>query len=326
MNKEHIISEFRLKPFGSKGFFKGSLACPICGRSDKFGIIFSNQGSGVTHCFYCSTSVPLFRILKALGRTDLLDYNYEYKGKKELASLQKEIIQENKEVTLPIGFRSILYDEYLHNRGFTKEQYQQFKVGVAELDPRTENKIIFQIYQNQKFAGWIARSRESKEWHHENLRKYKELGEPLVLRYRNSENDFSKILGGLDEITPNTHTLILVEGLMDKANIDRLMFLNDQEEVKCCFTFGSDLSVDQIDLIPSTVENVILMYDEGTLNNIREAGSRLISLFTVKVALIKEKNIDPGNIDADRLSKLFLNMIDFLYFYRHILTPKHKII
>jgi len=322
MNQEKIISELRLKPFGSKGWQRGQLSCPECNRSDKFAVLFSDRG-GVCHCFYCSLSLPLFKVLRDIGRTDLLDSDYEFKGKIELQPLKKEKKQEEeKQTQLPLGFVRIDSDQYLEDRDFTPYQYEQFKVGVAELDPRTCDKLVFQIYQHGKLSGWIARSRKSKEWHHENLKRYKELGEPLVLRYRNSENDFSKMLGGLDEITHHTHTLILVEGLFDKANIDRLMNLNDQEEIKCCFTFGSDLNVAQADLIPSTVEKVILMYDAETISNTREAGMRLLSLFDVKVALITDPNVDPGNITEHALCNLFLNMKDFLYFYRSIHLPK----
>lgn len=314
MNKARIISLFSLKNFGQKGFMKGQLFCPECGKNDKFGVIFLDKGA-VTHCFYCSVSIPLWKILKDLGHTDLLDHEYEYVEGSTLPYLNTEKVELEKSVELPIGFRRINDLTYLRDRNFTKDQYEQFKVGIASLDPRTENKVIFLIYQKNKLAGWLARSKETKEWHHENLRRHKEFKEPLVLRYRNSNNDFSKMLGGLDEITENTHTLILVEGLFDKANLDRLMGLNDLEEIKCCYTFGSDLSIDQVDLIPSTVERVILLYDKDTIISLKKAGERLISLFEVKVALIEDKDIDPGNMNQNYLSKIFLNLQDFIYFY-----------
>lgn len=323
IDQNKIISEFRLKPFGSKGWKRGQLFCPDCGRNDKFGVLFLNNG-GVARCFYCQTPYPLFRILKNIGREDLLDFSYEYKGKIELPSLKKEKkVAADKECILPLGFVNINKDPYLQERGFTSHQYLQFGVGVSLLDPRTDDKLIFKIMQRGRLAGWLARSRESKEWHHANLKSHKEKGTELILRYRNSENDFSKMLGGLDEITPNTHTIILVEGLFDKANLDRLLQLNEADEVKCCFTFGSDLSVDQVDLIPTTVKEVILMYDPGTVRNIREAGGRLLSMFEVYVALIEKENVDPGNIDAQHLAEILFKMKNFLYFYCQIFLPNN---
>jgi len=315
MNKSKIISEFSLTTFGSKGFLKGQLYCPECSRNDKFGILFKENGA-LCHCFYCSTSYSLNKILRDIGRTDLLEYDFDYEPTSSLAPLKKEEeIADDKDTKLPIGFMRIKQDDYLDARGFTPEQYDQFHVGVAELDPKTEDKIVFQLYQHDVPAGWMARSRKSKEWHHENLRRHRELGEPLVLRYRNSNNDFSRMLGGLDEIMKDTHTLILVEGIMDKANIDRLMHLNEQQEIKCCFTFGSDLSINQIDLIPESVDTVILMYDAGTIKMMKLAGGRLMSSFDVQVALIEGRDADPGSISEKELSKLLSNLKSFIYFY-----------
>jgi hypothetical protein len=322
MNQTVIITEFDLKPFGSKGWVRGKLFCPDCGRNDKFAVMFNDKGA-VAHCFYCATAWPLWKILKDIGRTDLLDHDYEFSGKFELADLESIAAEEEeKEVKLPIGCIRINHDDYLADRGFLPWQYEQYGVSIAEIDARTENKLVFRIYQHGRLAGWIARTRMSKEWHKDNLRRYKENGDPLVLRYRNSENDFNKLLGGLDEITPETHTVILVEGLFDKANIDRLLALNDSPMVKCCFTFGDDLSVQQVDLIPPTVETVILMYDEGTVKQLKGAGEKLMNRFDVQVAMIEEKEVDPGNITAEKLSKLFLSMKSFLYFYSSLSLSK----
>jgi len=315
MNKDKIVKEFHLKRFGSKEWMRGDLCCPSCGKSDKFGVLFVDN-SGVTRCFYCSQSIPLWKILKDIGRSDLLDWEFEYTGKISLAPLKKvNDKEEEKAVDLPIGFVRTTNSPYLWNRGFTPEQFEQFKVGAAPLDPRTEDKVVFLIYQQGKLAGWMARSEHSKEWHHENLRRHKQFNDPLVLRYRNSNNDFAKMLGGIDEVTENTSTLILVEGLFDKANLDRLMGLNDAEDIKCCYTFGSDLSVEQVALIPKTVDQVILMYDKGTIHSMREAGGRLMSLFMVKVALIEDESVDPGCMCKKYLSRLLSNLKEFIYFY-----------
>jgi len=126
------------------------------------------------------------------------------------------------------------------------------------------------------------------------------------------------MLGGLDEITDRTHTLILVEGLMDKANIDRLMDLDNIDEIKCCFTFGSNLSEDQIKLIPNSVEEIILMYDLGTFNIMQDVGSRLLTMFDVKVAILKDDDIDPGNMDKKYLFNILENLKEFLYFYNQL--------
>ncbi len=320
MNSNRVIEAFHLRPFGSKGWLSGKLNCPECGKGDKFGVLFIDKG-GVARCFYCQQSYPLFKVLLGRGRGDLLDFDYEYTPTSKLPSLYKAkqpVVNGKTPVQLPIGFIRVDSHPYLEERGFTKEQYDQFEVGVAELDPRTENKIVFKINQRGELVGWLARSTKTKEYHHANLKAHKREGAPLELRYRNSNNDFSRMLGGLDEITPQTITLILVEGLFDKANVDRLLGLNFQEEVKCCFTFGSDLSRDQVDLIPGTVQEVILMYDKGTITNMRAAGGKLMSSYQVSVALIKDEEIDPGNMDREYLSQILSNLMDYLYFYTEL--------
>jgi len=321
MNKSKIISEFNLKKFGQKGWLRGNLFCPECGRNDKFGVLFTDN-SAVCKCFYCSKSYSLFSVLKSVSRLDLLDKEYYYEEEKTLPTLSKTVNEVNKEVELPLCLIDINYDDYLNDRGFLDYQYRKFNVCKSDVDPRVDNMIVFKIFQNGVLSGWIARSRNSKEWHHENLRRHKELGEPLVLRYRNSNNDFSKMLGGLDEINDKTHTLILVEGLFDKANVDRLLRLDDIDDIKCCFTFGSSLSIDQINLIPSTIKRVILMYDLGTIDSMKDAGSKLLTMFEVDVALLSDENIDPGNMSFEYLCYLLKNLKNFMQFFLQLKSYK----
>ena len=316
MKQSRLISKLNLRPFGQKGWLQGDITCPKCSRGDKFGVLLSNRG-GVARCFYCSVSVPLFRVLRDLGLENLLEYDFVLEEVSELPPLSSlsSSLEVVKDIELPIGFTRIYYDDYLNTRHFTLQRYEEFGIGISTIDPRTKGKIIFQIFQFGKPVAWLARSKKSKEWHKENLRRHKEFSEPLVLRYRNSENDFSKILGGLDKITPSTHTVILVEGLFDSTNIERLMGLELSEEIKCCFTFGSSLSEDQVTLIPDTVSEVILMYDPGAIVNMKLAGGLLLSRFSTKVALIKDTNIDPGNIDKKKLLETLSSLEDYIYFY-----------
>lgn len=326
MNVGSIIKAFNLKPFGSQGWLKGQLSCPDCGRNDKFGILFANN-KAVTHCFYCSTSYSLRKILWSIGRQDLIDGDVEYelfKGLKELGvSVDND---KDKSASLPIGFRRINHDEYLDSRGFEPWQYIQYGVGVSEVDPKVIDKLVFQIFQHGKLSGWLGRSRHSKEWHDNNLKAFKRGEEQLVLRYRNSENDFNEMLGGIDEVLPGTDTLILVEGLFDKANVDRLLDIkpDTRSNMKCCFTFGSELSDKQVSLIPRWVTKVIMMYDKGTVNNVRRAIEKLNNRFNVFVSIFKDEEVDPGNMTYEYFYELVKNIVDSQYFYRNVLSDKLK--
>lgn len=319
MNKDKIIATLKLKKFGNKGWMTGELTCPECGESSKFGVLFSEEGA-VCRCMRCAINMPLAKRLREIGLGELVkDDKFRYQERKELPGLYKEqeVVKEA-EAVLPFGFRRIHHDEYLESRGFTKEQYDQFNVGISSLDPHTRDKLIFPLYDTGKLLGWMARSRMTKEWHKENIRRHKELGETLILRYRNSENDFTKILGGADEITENTNTLILVEGLFDKANVDRLGKLNEWEEVKCCYTFGDDISSEQAERIPKTVEFIILMYDPDALKNMKNSGSRIMNDFDVKVAVIEYEGVDPGDMNAEQFIRTISNTKDFINYYTHL--------
>lgn len=339
VDKERVIAEFGLVPFGAKGWMSSdSIACPKCQKSGKFGIKFS-KNSGAIHCFKCEHAANLIVYLKEVGRNDLIEYERS-------ASLEKGLIQpifdegeaEEEElpiVNLPKGYTRINYDSYLSTRNFKSHQYDQFEVGITEhfLESRLHNYLIFVLKQKGRVVGWLARSKFSKEWHKENLRDSKLGLCSLRLRYINSTGtDFEKILGGFDEITPNTHTIIAVEGLFDKTNISNLLKTNQDESVKVLCTFGNKFSPSQIKLLRATnVELVILLYDAGTIATSKQYSLELSKWFNVEVCCIEDnkytddgEEIDPGNIDSKYLSEVLGKRRNFLYFYQSIISTNIK--
>jgi 5S rRNA maturation endonuclease (ribonuclease M5) len=322
-NKEKIIKELGLHPFGSKGWMTNKdLTCPKCGRSDsKFGINLQNK-IGSVHCFFCDYSTNLFKYLSEIGRKDLISEEETFSFKESLPKITDENDIEEielKEVKLPRGYERINYDPYLRSRGFKSWQYEEFELGKTDhfLEKKLHKYLIFVIRQKGKIVAWLARSKFDYEWHKENLRLFKEGKEQLRLRYMNTPGvDFVKILGGFDQITPKTKTVILVEGLMDSANVSALLKLNKKEEMKCCFTFGNKVSDEQIDLLKETnVKDVILMYDEGTIQQSQKYSMTLSKHFNVSVVEITDPDIDPGNISLKDLQEKLLKAKNFLYFY-----------
>lgn len=320
MDKNRFIGEFGLKPFGQKGWMKGALHCPECNRNDKFGVLLT-EANAVCHCFHCGVSFGVWQILKNIGRLDLLDFVYTGEFLNHSLSKREEPPLP-RELNSIIGFQRLESDNYLEGRGFVSSQYEQFAVGESLIDPRVEGMVVFKIFQNKKEVGWMARSRKSKEWHKENIAKYKAGEDSLHLRYCNSNSDFSKMLGGLDELTDKTRLVFMVEGLMDKANMDRLLSLNCNDVIKCLFSFGDDLSNDQVSLIPDTVEEVYLLYDSNTMRNMKAAGARMMCRFKVWVCSLTEPGIDPGNIDWGSLVSLLENSVEFLEYYNKIENKK----
>ena len=318
MNQERIVNELGLKPFGNKGWMSApNLECDECGKSDKFAILFTND-SGIVHCFKCGRKTSLYNFLKNTNRSHLIERN-SVSVRDEIKSLDEEIETveevEQQEIDKPRGFKRLYFDSYLDERGFIEEQYNLFKVGEST-DLRFADHIVFLIYNNHKLVSWLARSRRSKEWHKQNIKDFKAGTAKLVLRYYNSDNtEFSNILGGYDEIVEGeTDTVILVEGITDKANVDRKLFLYDSPEMKCNFTFGHNFSENQAKLLKKKgVKNIILMYDPDALKEIEKFSLEYWKQFDSVLAARLRDGVDPG--DETDFTDIMNNLYSPLEFY-----------
>lgn len=336
-DKERIISEFNLSPFGAQGWLTNKdMPCPFCGKMGKWGVIFNQDGRATFHCWKCPRKVSVFEFLKKLGRLDLTKRAYSVKlneledcpkigelqveHSKWMDSDESEAKQELKPVVLPLRIKPLVDDPYLDSRGFKKEHYEEFEPSYTDtpLEPKLKNFIIFKMKVDGVCVAWWARSRYSKEWHKHNLEAYKRHEEDLVLRYRNSENNFQDLLGACDGlIEGKTDTVILVEGIFDYIGICNLLSLKDKDWLKCCFTFGNSIGNGQIDmLLKKKIKNIILLYDYGTIKESKEAALRMRDLFeSVWVAAIRTPGVDPGNISIEELTEVLENVEDPLNFY-----------
>lgn len=317
MDKDKIINELALQPFGNKGWMSASnLECGECHEIGKFAILFI-QNSGLVHCFKCSYKTSLFNYLRTIKRLDLIEktsasYTDIIKSVREESRVSQKSVNV---CDLPRGFKRCYFDDYLDERGFTPEQYNLFQVG-SSTDIRLRNHIVFPIYQNGKLSSWLARSRYSKQWHKENKEAFKRGESRLVLRYYNSDGtEFSEILGGLDEIDEYVDTVILVEGITDKANVDRLLDLyREKSDKKCCFTFGKNLSEDQLNLlIKKGVKNLILMYDPDALEEIEQFALLYSNKLSILCAKLKDK--DPGDLNVEEIDEVLNSLYTPIEFY-----------
>lgn len=338
-DKEQIISDFNLTPFGSQGWLTNKdMECPFCGKAGKWGIIFNMNGVATFHCWKCPRKVSVYEFLKKLNRTDLAKRSYTVKPNEldtcpkigedfqgEMSNWMKEgeevaEQEELKPVHLPLRLKPLEDDEYLNNRGFQPEHYAEFEPSYTNtpLEAKLKNFIIFKMKIDGVCVAWWARSRYSKEWHKENLEAYKRHEADLVLRYRNSENNFQDLLGGCDEIIKGkTETVIIVEGIFDKVNIDNLLGLQHLDDIKCCFTFGNNIGQGQINMMRRKgVKTVILLYDFGTINESKDSALKMRELFDrVYVTAIRKPGIDPGNIDLEYLEEVLRGSVDPISFF-----------
>ena len=333
-DKEGIIEEFHLLPFGSQGWLSNrEMACPFCGKSGKWGIIFNDTGGATFHCWKCPRKTTLWEFLKAVGRLDLAKGSFAPKPE-ELAicpRLDGQTVDESgwwmgdnteerelKPVSLPLRLKPLVDDPYLNERGFRPEHYAEYEPSYTNLDIKLRNFIIFKMKIDGVCVAWWARSRYSKEWHKANLEAYKRHEADLVLRYRNSENNFQNLLGGCDFIEKGvTDTVILVEGIFDSIGVWNLLNLKENTWLRCCFTFGNSIDQGQIEELKLRgVKNVILLYDYGTIKESKEAAFKMKEAFdSVLVAEIPTRGIDPGNISREELFKVLENAVDPVSFY-----------
>lgn len=328
-DREEIIDSLGLKPFGNQGWLSNNEECPFCHKAKKWGVLI-NGDSNIFHCWKCSTKTSLFNFLKELGRLDLVRNHYVKSNKSKIMVVgeykEKEERKELPEITLPLRLQPLKDDEYLNSRHFLKCHYDEFEPSFTDyfMESKLKNYIIFKIKQNGVPVAWLARSRRSKAWHIENLKYCKEQGLRPTLRYRNSECDFTKILGGLDTVPNGVENLIIVEGLFDKVNVDYQLCSDiNNKEYGCCFTFGNSLSNEQIDLICSkNPKKVILIYDDDAREENKTYALKLSHYVKTVIASITVPGKDPGDLSLKELLDTLDNEYSPINYYTQKLIRK----
>jgi DNA primase len=287
--------------------------CPVCGHKE-FGI--SLEGYHRYGCFRkvkCGASGNIFSLLKLLGREDMIvsTGRHTYQQLSTLESMQEEyeLKLDLPDYDPPLGWKRIFSHPYLEERGFT--EFERYKVGVSLLAPKLgKDYVVFLIEENGSCKGFIGRNTKSKEEIEIINERYKRKGlKKKVLRYRNSDSDFGKLAFGLDEIIQGeTKTLIIVEGIFDKFNIDKLLDLHNQTAIKCNSTFKCGCSPEQIyKWLYLGIEKIILLYDPDVLKEIKKAAFELQKHFQVLVGF-NENGSDPGDMTLDELEVVFSNL------------------
>lgn len=300
-NEKEIVDLFQCKKSGSKGWF-GDGECPYC-KHKKLGIIFRSNGS--FHCWYCEESGTVYKLLREVGRLELFSGHQkkdvvttERLKNKLFQSSSNDLYCEMLKKTKPLGFSRIYNDDYLESRGFTKEQFEKYIVGETNLDPLLrKNYIIFLLIEDDECKGWIARSRKDAQW----ISQYNEQNKFKHFKYLNSpQTNFGMTLFGIDEVEKDvTKKVILVEGVFDKFNIERL------SKEKCLACFGKKITDYQIKrLLDKGVQEILLLFDSDAVKESKECGLRL-SLYFDKVRIGFIESGDCG----DMVRAVFHNVI-----------------
>jgi len=289
---DFITDHFKLN-VRKGGWITTSQSCPFCGKDNHHFGLKLYEGDEVSYnCFVCASKGGSFKLLRSLDMLELLDE--EIHGTTVLGGvlenkLKKKIEDSGEAIKRPIpeGYKRTPSHPYLLNRGFHKWQFDKYNVGITDKKP---NYILFLIEEGNECKGYLGRRSDDSLT---NLPKW-----------INDEGDFNKLVFGLEDINKETQKVIIVEGLTDKANVDRKLKLNESSKVVCVSTFGKKISEHQIRKIKERgvgLESVYLLYDPDAVNNSKKFSFDLQSSFKdVRVATpIVDK--DPGDMTKDEI-------------------------
>jgi len=292
---ESLLEKPRLSPGGNDLY----AICPYCGK-DEFGI--SLKKNHKFNCFrkkHCGEPGSIFKLLKHLGREDLLENIHQIDLSK---GLDFDLVDEfvNDEVLEPIEvprlYRRLYKDSYLESRGLTKEDFEKYNIGY---EINRKDFVIFLVYHNKEVVGLVKRCKSKKI--------YLNLG------------NLSYTFFGVDDLSDSVDTVILVEGIFDKLSIDRSLLLNNNENVKCLATFGAKLSDSQIRILKeNSIKNLYFMFEADVLKKVKSASMKVDSLFEkVRVAYLPSE--DPDDMTrAQVIDKLNNSKPPFNFYYDYI--------
>lgn len=290
--------------------------CPFCGKAAHF---YIDRATQLFDCKKCGESGNIIKLLQHLGKLFLLG---EFKSidRTKLKSLSEfgfnnddeEIDLTPEKRKLPIGFKRVYEDEYLYSRRFLPENLKNLKFGYTNLVPKLKDYIILAVEEEGEVKGYLSRL----TWSKEKLIKYEAKTGRKKLRYLNDAGaKFSNLLLGFDEITENTDTVILLEGFTDKVTLDNTLQLYQQEEIKCCCTFGKKISQSQIlKLLKGGIKNVILIFDYDAIKEMKKYGKILNDFFNVQISFTYNKDINEST--ETEIIEIFDRLHDVHYFDR----------
>ena len=256
-------------------------------------------------CKKCGEFGNIYKLLRFLDKTYLLN-GATIENTDTIVSVRSMLaselensevsVTELPEVKMPVGWRVLRNSNpYLLNRGITPELCERYKFGSTKMLRKYDNYVLIPIYDGGKIRGYIGRYGSKKV-------------PDGKLRYNNSiGTKFAQLLFGYDDITENTATVILVEGIFDKIAVDKVLRLWESEEVKCVCTFGKKISAEQIEKLKvKGVSRVILLYDFDAIKDIKRYGIELENHFITSITYTTKKDID--ECTAEEALAVFANL------------------
>lgn len=261
--------------------------CPYCGKSQHF---YINRKTQLWDCKKCGQYGNIYKLLSFLGKTYLLGGRTieETNVIKSIISISDSqehediILEPLPSVKMPVGWRIRKNSTpYLLSRGITAEDCQRYRIGGTTLSSKYRDYVLLPIYDDGEIRGFIGRYGDK------NVPENR-------LRYNNSVGtEFAQLLYGYDEITNETNTVVLVEGVFDKIAVDKTLHTFEAPDIKCVCTFGKKISAQQIEKLKlKGVSKVILLYDYDAIKDIKKYGLLLENTFVTYIVYTTKKDID----------------------------------
>lgn len=298
INKSGFISALKLRASGDRGWMITS--CIFCGKRDRLGVLLEQRGDSKPHfhCFKCGRAGSLKFLSSHIGRPELV--SGQYIAPMDIGvEIDTDININSDKCPLPVGFKRVFNHEYLSDRLISDYQLSRYKFGISKLDPKLKNEYVITLVEEGGVClGYVARSTMSKVW----IDDYNSRNSEEYQRYRNSESDFGKLVFGIEDIeVDSTSTVILTEGMYDKFAVDRKLKLYSSPLIKCGCSFGTKLSdVQAVKIAMRGVENVIILYDNGTVDKSKKV-SKLASSYFKSVRIASLSNGDPDESADDEI-------------------------
>ena len=308
---------------GTRNHYVSDCPLPNCQKEGHF---FIQRNTQLWDCKKCKNRGNIVTLLTLLGKLTLLGSNeriieFEESLTNKIKEFEKDLQISDDDLKiykskLPIGYKRVYSDDYLKSRGFIDSDFEIYPAGTTKLLSVLREYIIFPVYEDDEIMAYLSRSKKSKKEINLINEQYKLQGnKKKYLRWKNSKSDFSKLLYGINEITSFTHTAILVEGIFAKRKIDICLELYTTDEIKCQATFGKSVSRYQIyKLLKKGIKNIVLLFDDDAVQEIKKFSFDLELYFDVKIGIIKQGE-DIDDMTSEQVNNIFDKLlVPFEYF------------
>ena len=357
--QEEIVNYLgiNLKKKTPKGWY--ICPCPFC-DSDKFGVRLNDKGGKYKNevsfnCFSgkCQEHGWEGQLLALFGKEHLVGQREFISSPRQKLITMEELEMEDEDNEVieripPLGWKRTEYHPYLIKRGWDMWQFESYKVGITERYRALKDYVVILIQQGGKDVGYVGRSTWDSNRIDEHNAKAKEHNKTaheddrmsMHPKYSNEGGVFfERIIWGVDEITENTETIIIVEGPFDKTNTDKQLQVNLSEKVKCICTFGKKISESQISNLQERIKylenksdkgtqipdkRLILMYDPEAIESSKQYGAELSKVFD-KVEIAKVPwGKDPGDMTRAEFDKTIAETVSPLAFFTRMVGSEIK--